>query len=246
MESVALTMTPEKKFENFYGRRRGKKMRPARSKLVEELLPQLTIVIPAQAGIHGEAVDTLTWIPAFAGMTAKDFREVWLEVGFGAGEHLVWQAERNPDVLLIGAEPYINGVAKLLSEIEEKQLKNIRILPNDVRPLLDALPDQSLSRVFVLFPDPWPKKRHWERRFIGPDNLDRLARLLKPEAELRLATDDKSLLPWMTAHTRKHPAFRWNIAKCHDWLQRPDDWPATRYELKAIKGRPYFLRFSRR
>ncbi len=221
-------MTPPNKFENFYGRRRGKKMRPNREKLVEELLPRLTIDISQIAQV------------------LEGWKEAWLEVGFGAGEHLIWQAERNPDVLLIGAEPYINGVAKLLSEIEDKQLKNIRILPNDVRPLLDAMPDASLSRVFVLFPDPWPKKRHWERRFIGPENLNRLARLIKPGAELRLATDDKSLLPWMTSHTRKHPAFQWNIAKCHDWLTRPDDWPATRYELKAIKGRPYFLRFTRR
>lgn len=221
-------MIDDKKFENFYGRRRGKKLRPNREKLVDELLPQLTIDI--------SKVDTVL----------DGWKEVWLEVGFGAGEHLVWQAERNPDVLVIGAEPYINGVAKLLSEIEAKGLKNIRILPNDVRPLLDALPAASLNRVFVLFPDPWPKKRHWERRFIGPDNLDRLARLMPPGAELRLATDDKSLLPWMTSHTRKHPAFQWNIAKCHDWLTRPDDWPATRYERKAIKGRPYFLRYTRR
>lgn len=215
-------------FINFYGRRRGKKLRPNRERLVEELLPRLTIT------------------PESVGAAISGWSEVWLEVGFGAGEHLVWQAERNPDVLLIGAEPYINGVAKLLADIEAKGLKNIRILPNDVRPLLDALPDNSLNRVFVLFPDPWPKKRHWERRFIGPENLDRLARLMKPGAKLRLATDDKSLLPWMTSHTRKHPAFQWNIGHCHEWLSRPDDWPQTRYERKAIKGRPYFLRFTRR
>lgn len=224
-------MSDAKKFENyenFYGRRRGKKLRPAREKLVAELLPKLTVT------------------PETVREAIKGWAKVWLEVGFGAGEHMVWQAERNPEVLFIGAEPYMNGVAKLLSEIEGKGLSNIRILADDVRPLLDALPEASLDRVFVLFPDPWPKKRHWERRFIGPDNLNRLARLMAPGAELRLATDDKSLLPWMTAHTRKHPAFAWQIARCHDWLTRPDDWPQTRYERKAIKGRPYFLRFTRR
>lgn len=220
-------MTDAKKFENFYGRRRGKKLRSNRQALVEELLPRLSVT------------------PETVRAVSAGWREVWLEVGFGAGEHLLWQAQQNPDILMIGAEPYINGVARLLADIEQSGVQNISILADDVRPLLDALPDGALSRVFVLFPDPWPKKRHWERRFIGPENLDRLARLMRPGAELRLATDDKSLLPWMTSHTRKHPAFIWKIERCHDWLSRPHDWPQTRYERKAIKGRPYFLRFIR-
>lgn len=213
--------------EHFYGRRRGKAMRPNRLKLIDELLPRLSVPIPVPADF------------------SAGFRDVWLEVGFGAGEHLAWQAQANPDVLMVGAEPYMNGVSTLLSHVDNAGLKNVRVYPNDVRPLLDALPDDSLGRVFVLFNDPWPKKRHWERRFIVPANLDRLCRLMKPGAELRLATDDKGLLFWMIDHMRADKRFTWRLGACHSWLSRPADWPPTRYEQKAIRGRPYFLTFIR-
>jgi len=214
-------MTEQK--EHFYGRRKGKKLRSGRAELVETLLPQLAV----------DAAEFGNW------------REVWLEIGFGAGEHLAAHAGANPVVLMVGCEPFINGVSTLLARIEGEGLKNIRIHANDARPLLDALPDGCISRAFVLFPDPWPKKRHWERRFIGPANLDRLARLLKSGAELRLASDDPDLQGWMLRHTRRHGAFRWVVERCHDWLVRPADWPPTRYEQKAIRGRPVFLRFQK-
>ncbi len=222
----------DQKFENFYGRRQGKKLRPQRVKLVEEVLPELSISLTPSLTLPRRR-------------EREEWQDVWLEVGFGAGEHLAWQAEANPDVLMIGAEPYINGVAKLLDHVEKMGLENVRVFPNDVRPLLDALPDQSLGRVFVLFNDPWPKKRHWARRFIVKSNLDRLARIMKPGAELRLATDDKSLLFWMIDHMRADNRFVWKIDRCHGWLTRSADWPPTRYELKAIRGRPYFLKFVR-
>ncbi len=229
-----MTADPDAKpAEQFYGRRKGKKLRPNRERLVDELLPKvrITIPFPALAGVDGEGTG---------------YKDLWLEVGFGAGEHLAWQAAHHKDVLLVGSEPYINGVAKLLEYIETQALDNVRIFPDDARKLMDALPDASLGWVFVLFNDPWPKTRHWERRFIGPANLDRLARLMKPGAELRLATDDKSLLDWMLFHTTRHPAFTWKVESAKDWLTRPADWPPTRYELKAIRGRPYFLTFVRR
>jgi tRNA (guanine-N7-)-methyltransferase len=173
---------------------------------------------------------------------------VWLEVGFGGGEHLAAQAAAHPGIGMIGCEPFVNGVSSLLGHIERESLPNIRILDDDARFLLDALPEASIGRGFVLFADPWPKRRHWERRFIGPDNLARLARVLADGAELRLASDDPGLVTWMLEHTWHHPAFEWLARRAEDWRSRPADWPQSRYEQKAIEAgrRPVFLRFRRR
>jgi tRNA (guanine-N7-)-methyltransferase len=212
--------------EKFYGRRKGKKLRPTRAGLIETLLPEISIQPEA--------------LPDFS-----KWAEVWLEVGFGGGERLAAQAAEHPDVLMLGAEPFINGVGKLLSQIEAEKLKNIRILPNDVRPLLDALPDASIGRVFVLFADPWPKARHAERRFIGPANLGRLARVMKPGAELRLASDHPILIPWLLEQMQKRQDFKWLVEGAQDWTERPADWPPTRYEQKALHGVPVFFRYQR-
>jgi len=173
--------------------------------------------------------------------------EVWLEVGFGGGEHLFWQAQQNPDDGLIGAEPYENGVVKLLSKLEAAPLPNIRIHMGDARDIIDALPNASLGRVFILFPDPWPKKRHQKRRIVAPATLGALARTMRPGAELRLATDDPDYLCAMLAAATETPAFEWLALRAEDWRTRPPDWPATRYEKKAIAAgrRPTFLRFRR-
>jgi len=171
---------------------------------------------------------------------------LWLEVGFGAGEHLVWQAEHRSDVGLIGAEPYEMGVAKLLTKLDEKPLNNVRIHEGDGRDVVAALPDASLDRFFLLFPDPWPKTRHHKRRFLQVAMLDELARVLKPGAELRFATDDQSYLPYALERLLFHAKFEWLANGPQDWLSRPADWPPTRYETKAIKGPPSFLRFLRR
>lgn len=149
---------------------------------------------------------------------------------------------------LIGAEPYINGVGGLLAEIDRLKLDNIRVVPDDARPVLAALPEASFERIFVLFPDPWPKRRHHRRRLVAPANLDQFARLLRDGAELRLATDDRAYLAWMLEHLLRHPAFEWLARRPSDWRVRPPDWPVTRYEEKARRaGRaPVFLRFHRR
>lgn len=170
---------------------------------------------------------------------------LWLEVGFGAGEHLVWQAEQSSDVGLIGAEPYEMGVAKLLTKLDEQPLNNVRIYEGDGRDVIEALPDASLDRFFLLFPDPWPKTRHHKRRFLQVAMLDELARVLKPGAELRFATDDKSYLPYALERMLFHSKFEWLAEGPQDWLSRPADWPPTRYECKAIKGPPVFFRFRR-
>lgn len=224
----------ERKERTLYGRRRGKKLRAGQETLLETLLPRLLLPLPVPPGkidlasLFGEA------------------KEIWLEIGFGAGEHLVWQAVEHPGVGLIGCEPFINGLAKCLAHIERAGVSNIRLFNDDARLVMDALPERSLSRVFILFPDPWPKARHHKRRFVQRANLDVLASLMKPGAELRLATDDPGYLSWMVEHACTHAAFEWLAERPADWRTRPADWPATRYEQKMLAGhKPAFLRLRR-
>ena len=172
---------------------------------------------------------------------------VWLEVGFGGGEHIAAQARAQPDVGLIGCEPFVNGLASLLALIDEGDIDNIRLHDDDARLLMDCLADASVDRMFLLFPDPWPKARHHKRRFVNPAALDACARILADGAELRLATDDMAYCRWMLEHLQRHEAFRWMAQGPEDWRQRPDDWPETRYEAKARRqGRaPAFLIYRR-
>jgi len=205
----------------FYGRRKGRALRPGRQRLLEELLPRIRVDTTPERIEPGMLFE-------------QPLRDVWLEVGFGGGEHLAEQARMHPDVGMIGCEPFMNGVARLLSEIERDGIENIRILADDARDLLDRLSDASIGRAFVLFADPWPKARHRRRRFIGPENLDRLARIMKDGAELRLASDQMPLIRWMLFHAVNHPAFEWTARGPEDWRTRPADWPPTRYEAKAL------------
>jgi tRNA (guanine-N7-)-methyltransferase len=229
----------EARRRTLHGRRRGKKLRAGQQSLLDTLLPRLLLALPA------DAARKIDLARAFGGTLPTD--GVWLEVGFGAGEHLVWQAEQHPGVGLIGCEPYLNGVAKCLAHIERTGVKNIRLFADDARFVMAALPPGSLSRAFVLFPDPWPKTRHHKRRFVQRETLDTLAGLMIPGAELRLATDDPSYLPWMVEHACTHPAFEWLAERPADWRGRPADWPPTRYERKMLAGhRPVFLRLVRR
>jgi len=177
-----------------------------------------------------------------------DDREIWLEVGFGAGEHLLAQAKAHPGIGFIGVEPYLNGMASLLDGLEAKCLTNVRLLMGDARDLLDVLGPASLGRAFLLFPDPWPKKRHYKRRFVARPTLDRLALALKDGAEFRVATDMDAYCAWTLAHLTDHPAFDWCAEAPEDWRVRPDDWPPTRYEQKARRaGRQcVYLTFRRK
>ena len=240
----------EARRRTLHGRRRGKKLRAGQQSLLDTLLPRLAVALPAEPIVTpdnevAESAAKIDLAQAFGGTLPAD--GVWLEVGFGAGEHLVWQAEHHPAVGLIGCEPYINGVAKCLAHIERTGVSNVRLFTDDARFVMQALPPQSLSRAFVLFPDPWPKTRHHKRRFVQRSNLDVLARLMKPGAELRLATDDPSYLPWMVEHACRHAAFEWLAESPADWRGRPADWPGTRYEQKMLAGhKPVFLRLRRR
>ena len=218
-----------------YGRRRGRPLRPGRERLQQELLPRLTIALP-QRGL----LDPPCLFPARP--------SVWLEIGFGGGEHLAAQASAHPEIGFVGCEVFESGVARLVGEIARRGLDNIRIFADDARLLLERLAPSSIARVFILFPDPWPKRRHHKRRLVAPATLDRLAAIIRPGGELRLATDDPDYLAWMLEHLTAHPDFTWLARRPADWRDRPPDWPPTRYEEKArAAGRaPAFLRFRRR
>jgi tRNA (guanine-N7-)-methyltransferase len=237
-----------------YGRRKGRPLRPARQALVDDLLPLLRIPLPGRnrpaAPDELGVEDPLKWFagpPPFDGAPAGPYREAWLEVGFGAGEHLTAQARAHPDIGFIGCEPFLNGVAAALARIDRDRLNNVRIYDDDARVLLDHLKSASLGRVFVLFPDPWPKARHARRRFLSAATLDALARVMVDGAELRFATDDPVCLRWGLSALIRHPDFAWAARTPADWRQRPADQPPTRYEEKARdKGaQPVFLVFSR-
>lgn len=218
-----------------FGRRRGRKISARQERLLAELLPRV-------------AVDPSGPVPPdLAALFPHATSDVWLEIGFGGAEHLVWQAKANPDVGLIGCEPFEEGLVKALTAIEEGGLGNMRLLGDDVRPLLRWLPAGSLGRVFMLFPDPWPKMRHRKRRLFSPDLLRLLERAMRPGAELRLATDIGDYARTALIAVRQTPGFRWSAEGPADWRVRPDDWPATRYEAKAGREgrRCYFFRFVR-
>jgi tRNA (guanine-N7-)-methyltransferase len=174
-------------------------------------------------------------------------REFAFEVGFGGGEHVAAQARVHPDWGFIACEPFVNGVGKLLAEIEASDLSNIRVHMGDARDVLARLPQGILTRVFVLFPDPWPKMRHHKRRFVQRETLDQLARVLKAGGEFRLATDHADYAVWALQHLMAERRFRWTAERSSDWRARTADWPATRYEQKALKaGRACtYLRFLR-
>lgn len=228
-------MTNEKYIPTLYGRRIDKPLRARHAQLMAQLLPTVAAPDPENGPLDPASL--------FPGAT-----EIWFEIGFGGGEHLAWQAAQHPQVGLIGAEPFVNGVAKLLTKIDDESLENIRVHFGDARPLLEALPDGSLSKLFVLHPDPWPKKRHHKRRMISPWFLDEATRVLRSGGELRVASDIPDYIRWTLMHAQQAPKFEWTAQCASDWKIRPADWPETRYAAKAAReGRePAFLIFRRR
>lgn len=228
-------MLSDKENHHFYGRRKGRPMNGGRLAAFDEVSQKY--VLP------DEIIDQDVIIPA--ALVGKD--QVWVEIGFGNGEHLIGQAKKNPQVGLIGCEPFINGVACAAKDIVENGLENIRLWPDDAVPLISKFPDHSVDRLFLLFNDPWPKTRHYKRRFIQPHIVKLLARILKPGAQLRLATDDKSLAEWMLMHVTNNPDFLWDHWQTGDWSTAPQDWIETRYQQKAAQqGRlAQYLDFTR-
>jgi tRNA (guanine-N7-)-methyltransferase len=218
-----------------YGRRKGHRLRPGRQRLLDQVLPELQVSLPEDGPLD------LSTLFAFRP------ERLWLEIGFGGGEHLAAQAATHPKVGLIGCEPFISGVARLLSLIETQGLANVRLFTDDARLLMQALPDRCLERVFVLFPDPWPKTRHHKRRIVNPATAAAFARLLQAGGEVRLATDDMGYARAMLLALRAHPQLQWQANRPSDWRERPPDWPMTRYERKALAAgrRCVYVRFRR-
>ena len=178
----------------------------------------------------------------------QDIQALWLEIGFGGGEHLTAQAQANPGIGLVGCEPFIDGVAKLLAQIQGAGVENVRVYGDDARKIFPHIKDGELERVFVLFPDPWRKSRHHKRRFIQPQILDEFARMLEDGGELRVASDHMGYVRWTLGHVMRHPDFEWTAEGPRDWRDPPADWIRTRYEEKALgKGDTcVYLRFRRR
>jgi len=213
-----------------YGRIKSRAIKPRQAAFMETLLPQIRC--PAT--------------PFDPRALKPDAAEVWLEIGFGGGEHMAEQAARRPDVLVIGAEPFLNGVASAVRHVGERELDNVRIHDGDVRDLIARLPDASIARVFILFPDPWPKARHHKRRLVQPELLADLARVLVPGGRLRFASDWADYVDWTLERVLASRAFHWTAERADDFRRPPADHVTTRYEEKRLGDcAPVFLDFTR-
>lgn len=208
---------------SFFGRRKGKPLSPRREALMENELPRLAL--DPNAPPPADPKDL------FEGNVA----DVCLEVGFGGGEHLLHRARTNPQTGFIGVEPFVGSMAKAVAAVVDEGLVNVRLYDDDAVNVLDWLPEASLDLAYQLYPDPWPKKRHWKRRFINEENLDRYARVLKPGSEFRFASDIDTYIDWTLRHCRNHPRFEWLAETASDWKTPWQGWPGTRYEAKAIR-----------
>lgn len=215
-------------WRNFYGRRRGKALRPGQEVHLAETLPRLRL-----ARVGWEENPDRTPLDLDAAFGRRGARRV-LEIGFGGGEHLLAQALANTEVDFIGCEPFVNGVAMLLPRIAEAGLSNIRLHPGDARDLLDVLPSDSVDEIYLLYPDPWPKKKHHRRRFVNADTLGPMARVLVPGGRLRVATDIPDYARHALEQISRQPDYAWTARRPRDWRAPWDGWVRTRYEAKAI------------
>jgi tRNA (guanine-N7-)-methyltransferase len=220
----------------FFGRRKGHRLRAGQAVLIETVLPQLALDLAAPAPAN------------LRSLFAPALDEVRLEIGFGGGEHLTAEAEAHPRIGFIGCEPFVNGMAKALAAIVAKKLPNVRLHFGDATEAIAWLPPGSLGGVDLIYPDPWPKRRHWKRRFVQASRVADLARVLRPGGEFRFVTDIPDYAAWTLLRLTRSPDFDWTAERADDW-RRP--WPGfagTRYEAKAVcEGRvPCYLRFKRR
>ena len=204
--------------------------------VMEHLLPALRL------DPHGDAAptDLKTLFPV-------PVERIRLEIGFGGGEHLVHRAQETPSTGFIGVEPFVNSMAKLLGSVRDLEIENIRVYDNDATELLDWLPEGSIDQIDLLYPDPWPKRKHWKRRFVSQVNLARFHRVLKPGGVFCFASDIDTYVNWTLQHCRDHGGFKWTARNASDWLTPYQGWPSTRYEAKARReGRSSaYLTFNR-
>lgn len=216
-----------------HGRSVGRPLRHRQAALIASALPKLALDL-------SQSLDP-------SKIFSRPMRELRLEIGFGGGEHLLGAASHAPEAGFIGCEPFLNGVAKLLAQAEALGVENIRLYRGDAVEVLERLPAGSLSRVYLFYPDPWPKRRHRKRRFVSPQNIEKLACVMAPGAELRFATDIDDYAAWTLARLRACPAFRWRAQTADDWRAPPEGWTRTKYEAKAMAAgrRPVYLTFIR-
>lgn len=216
-----------------YGRRMGKALRPGQSALLETRLPALSLPDALPARLEA--------------LFAAPVRDVFLEIGIGGGEHLAAERARHPDIGFIGVEPFVNGMAKFLASLGEPVPGNLRLLMGDAAPLLERLPDACLGRVDLLYPDPWPKRRQRKRRFVSPERLGEIARVLQPGGRFRFATDIDDYAAWTLERVAHEKRLAWTATRADDWRLPWDGWTRTRYEAKAVReGRaPTYLVFER-
>jgi tRNA (guanine-N7-)-methyltransferase len=222
--------------EAFFGRRKGKPLRNQQVDTIENLLPVLKIDLESAPPQN------------LAALFPADVRAIRLEIGFGGGEHLAHRAVENPETGFIGVEPFVNSMAKLLAAVRERELMNIRLYDDDATQLLDWLPEGSIDHIDLLYPDPWPKKKHWKRRFVSDVNLARFHRVLKPGGKFCFASDIDTYVNWTLQHCARHGGFEWTATSADDWRTPYANWPGTRYENKAKReGRSSaYLTFIRR
>jgi len=227
---------PSRRSEAFFGRRKAKALSPKQEIRNAELLPKLRFDVSSTP-----PADLTTAFP----ITPE---KIVLEIGFGGGEHLIQQATTYLNTGFIGVEPFVNSMAKALQAIEDQKIENIRLYDEDAVELLDWLPEKSLDRIDLLYPDPWPKKKHWKRRFVNQKNLTRFSRVLKPGGNFHFASDIDTYINWTLQHCEQHPDFKWQADNANDWYEPYPNWIRTRYEAKAIReGRqPCYLRFERK
>ena len=225
---------PYRRSEAFFGRRKTRGLSDRKTGLSQTLLPKLLV------DVTQPVADPFT-------LFDRDVRAVHIEIGFGGGEHLLHRAKDELDVGFIGVEPFVNGMAQLLAHADGRDLSNLRLYDEDAVELLDALPAKCAERVDLLYPDPWPKRKHWKRRFIGDRNVKRIARVLRTDGEFRFASDIRSYVDWTLHHTQRHGGLEWTARTVGDWSEPWDGWIRTRYEAKAVReGRePCYLRFRR-
>lgn len=220
---------------SFFGRRKGHKLRAHQADLVDNLLPHLALDIerPSPASL--------------AELFDQSVDGVRLEIGFGGGEHLLAEAQAHPGTGFIGAEPYVNGMAKILARIEEQNIRNIRLFAGDAAALMAWVPAGSLARIDLIHPDPWPKRRHWKRRFVQDTMVEAMARALVPDGEFRFVSDIDSYNAWTLAHLLRAPAFDWTAERADDWRLPWPNYTMTRYGRKAEREgrRAAYLRFRR-
>lgn len=220
---------------SFFGRRKGHKLRLHQADLIAHLLPQLAVEL------SGSAPSDLRTL--FGGTVDA----VRLEIGFGGGEHLVAEAQAYPHLGFIGCEPYVNGMAKILAQIETHEIRNIRLVAGDAAELLAWAPPRSLTRIDLIHPDPWPKRRHWKRRFVQDATIAAMARALPPDGEFRFVCDIDSYVEWTLAHLVRAPQFEWLAQRADDWRLPWPNYTMTRYGRKATREgrRASYLRFRR-